>query len=236
MSTLKVNTIQSNTAGTVTFSEPVAMSSSLTVNGTQTTVEQFTSRSIVDTGTTDASRIAVSNSAVTIAPATSFSSTVTASGLITASAGLTSTSGLTVSSGSTSTQALSCTSLTVGGTNFSATSPALLKAWGSIDITFSATAPHTTITALTLGTNSSGVTAAITNSGVGGTFRLTFTTAQSGTNFIVLFQDNHDSALIANQILPRSATRATTFVDCVVTNPINGANASKIMFMVTQSV
>lgn len=235
MSTLKVNTIQSNTAGTVTFTEPVAMSSSLTVSGAQTTVEQFASRSIVDTATTDLSRIAVGDSVVTIAPATTFSSTVAASGLITASAGLTSTSGLTVSSGSTSTQALSCTSLTVGGTSFSATSPALLKAWGQLDITFSAAAPHTTITTLTLGANASGVIAALINGGVNGTFRLTFSTAQTGTNYIVLFQDNSEGTS-ANLILPKVTTRAPGTVDCTVTNPINGVNASKIMFMVTQSV
>ena len=234
MSTLKVNTIQSNTAGTVTMPEPVAMSSTLNVTGA-TTCTTLTSRSIADSATTSSSRIAISNSAVTIAPATTFSSTVTATGQITASAGLTSSSGLTVSSGSTSTQALSCTSLTVGGTNFSPTSPALLKAWGQLDITFSGTAPHTTIVTLTLGANSSGCTATLLNGGVGGTFRLTFTTAQTGTNYIVLFQDNHEGTSV-NLIVPKVTNRAAGTVDCTVTNPQNGANASKIMFMVTQSV
>jgi hypothetical protein len=234
MSTLKANTIQSNTAGTVTMPEPVSMSSTLNVTGA-TTCTTLTSRSIADSATTSSSRIAVSNSAVTIAPATTFSSTVTASGLITASAGLTSTSGLTVSSGSTSTQALTCTSLTVGSTNFSPTSPSLLKAWGQLDITFNASAPHTTITTLTLGANASGCTAALINGGVGGTFRITFSTAQTGTNYIVLFQDNHEGAN-TNLIYPKVTTRAAGTVDCTVTNTLNGSNPSKIMFMVTQSV
>jgi hypothetical protein len=233
MSTLKVNTIQSNTAGTVTFSEPVAINSNLTVSGTSTVVEQFTSRSIVDTATTDSSRIAVSDAGVTIAPATSMSSTLTVSGQLTATAGIqVNGGGIVVNSGTVSVGTFTATSATVAGLSISPGSNEFLKAWGEIEIVFSSSNPHTTLTSVTKLSQSANFTVALLNGGVGGTFRITLSETQLATAYMVLFQDNHEQQLSTHLVFPIVTARTLTTIDVTVKNQTNTGFTGIIKFLI----
>jgi hypothetical protein len=233
MSTLKVNTIQSNTAGTVTFSEPVAMNSSLTVNGTSTVVEQFTSRSIVDTATTDSSRIAVSDAGVTIAPATSMSSTLTVSGQLTATAGIqVNGGGITVNSGTVSVGTLTATSATVAGVTISPGSNEFLKAWGEIEFVFNSAAPHTTLTSVTKLSPSANFTVALLNGGVNGAFRITLGATQTATAYAVIFQDNHEQQDYTYLVFPIVTSRTLTLVDVAIKNSKNAGWTGIVKFLI----
>lgn len=149
MSELKVNTLKSYNSGQVTVVDPMTVSGNLTVNGA-TVVEQLTSRSIVDSATSDSARLSITDSEITLGANTTVSgtNTMTVSGLLTANAGMNVTGGLTVVSGGAT---ISGGNLTINGGGISVPSGTTTLS-GTMNVTGASTFSTVTATSMSVGT------------------------------------------------------------------------------------
>lgn len=98
-STIKVNTISKVSGTTISNQESFLCEKNLTVTGTSTTIENLFSRSISDFGTSDATRIQLADSAITVNRNLKSEQTFRANGLMASSSGTVVNDGVTVVSG-----------------------------------------------------------------------------------------------------------------------------------------